>query len=116
MEQWYRLEDIEEVIAEMDLSEVADDVAEMEENYQLVISGWCAYIPSLNLRLHEGIVCNWDEEGKMFMPDYSVTVIFEGESYIYYEQDGMVITLANWLNGRLPISEIEQLKCKIIVA
>ena len=35
--------------------------------------------------------------------------------YIYFEQDGMTATLYNWLNGRLSISQIEALKCEIIV-
>lgn len=119
MEKLYRLMDVEEIVAEMDMSEVADDVVETDEQYQLVISGWYVYIPTLNMRLHEGIVCNWDEQAKMFMPDFSVTVLFEGEEneerYIYYEQDGMVITLANWLNGVMSMDEIEQLKCKIVI-
>lgn len=46
------------------------------------------------------------------MPDFDVTVLYEEElaadKWIYYEQDGFTVTLANWLNGRLPISNIEQ--------
>ena len=32
-----------------------------------------------------------------------------------YEQDGMVVTLGNWLNGRLSCEQIEQLWCEFII-
>ena len=34
---------------------------------------------------------------------------------LYYEQDGMVVTLGNWLNGRLSCEQIEQLWCELII-
>src|SRR5574344_592985 len=106
----YRIYEIEEVISEMDLLEVEDDIAETDEDMQLVISGWYVTIPELNLNLREGLVCVWDEEEKLFMPDFAITVIYEGEieskDWIYYEQDGFVVTLANWLNGRLSVKQI----------
>ena len=115
----YRIYEVEEVISEMDLSEVEDDIAETDEDMQLVISGWHVHIPELNLNLREGVVCIWDEDEEMFMPDLAVTVIYEGDienkEWLYYEQDGFVVTLANWLNGRLPVEQIEQLKCEIII-
>ena len=117
MEKIYRLFEVEEVIAEMDLSDIDDDIAETDEEYQIVISGWWVHIPELNLNLHEGVVCTWEEESQMFMPDFAVTVVYETgaehQDYIYFEQDGMVITLANWLNGRVPLDVIEQMRCSI---
>lgn len=115
----YRIYEVEEMISEMDLSEVEDDIAETDEDMQLVISGWYMNIPELNLKLREGVVCIWNEEEKLFMPDFAVTVIYEGDiegkGWIYYEQDGFVVTLANWLNGRLPVEQIEQLRCEIVI-
>ena len=115
----YRIHEVEEVISEMDLSEVEDGIAETDEDMQLVISGWYVSIPELNLNLREGVVCIWDEEEKLFMPDFAVTVIYEGDiegkDWIYFEQDGFVVTLANWLNGRLPVEQIEQLRCEIVI-
>lgn len=115
----YRIYEVEEVISEMDFSEVEDDIAETDEDMQLVICGWYVHIPELNLNLREGVVCIWDEEENMFMPDFSVTVIYdgdiEGKEWLYYEQDGFVVTLANWLNGRLSTTQIEQLGCEIIM-
>ena len=115
----YRIYEIEEVISEMDLSELEDDIAETDKDMQLVISGWHVHIAELNLNLREGVVCIWDAEEKLFMPDFAVTVIYEGgienKEWIYYEQDGFVVTLANWLNGKLPVEQIEQLRCEIII-
>lgn len=115
----YRIYEVEEVISEMDLSEVEDDIAETDEDIQLVISGWYVHIPELNLKLREGVVCIWDEEEKLFMPDFEVTVIYEGDievkDWLYYVQDGFVVTLENWLNGRLLVEQIEQLRCEIVI-
>ena len=115
----YRIYEMEEMISEMDLSEVEDDIAETDEDMQLVISGWYVNIPELSLNLREGVVCIWDEVEKLFMPDFAVTVIYEGDiegkDWIYYEQGGFVVTLANWLNGRLPVEQIEQLRCEIVI-
>lgn len=119
MNRMCRLGEAEDLLSEMDFSDVADDLAETEEDTQLIVSGWWVFLPQLNLQLHEGILCNWDEEEQMLMPDVAVTVVYEADAdrteYIYFEQDGMTATLYNWLNGRLSISQIEALKCEIIV-
>ncbi len=117
--QIFRLGEAEEMISEMDLTDVADDIAETEEDTQLIVSGWWVYLPQLQLQLHEGILCNWDDEEGMFMPDVAVTVVYEADAdrtgYIYFESDGMVTTLYNWLNGRMSASQIEELECELIV-
>jgi hypothetical protein len=46
---------------------------------QLILSGWYVIIPEINLNLREGVVSVWGEEEKLFMPDFAVTVIYEGE-------------------------------------
>lgn len=119
MSKIYRLWEVEEVLAEMDMSEVDDDIAETDEDTQIVISGWYVYLPELGLKLHEGVVGVWDEEMQGYIPDFSVTVVYESDSdntdYIYFEQDGFVITMANWLNGRLSMDEVEQLRCEIVI-
>ena len=79
----------------------------------------------------------WNER----MPDFDVTIVYEGNietgysrsdasvvnesgesmqasfpaDSLYYEQDGMVVTLGNWLNGRLSCEQIEQLWCELII-
>jgi hypothetical protein len=115
----YRLCEVEEAVSEMDMAEIPDDIVETEDEIQLVVSGWSVYVESLNLSLRKGVVCIWDEEEEMFLPDYAVTVVYEGEiaqdEWLYYEQDGFAITLANWLNGRMPMEQIEQLWCELIM-
>ena len=115
----YRLGDIEEIISEMEFEDRCDEIVEIDDDLQLVISGWYVVVPSLSLTLRAGVACAFDEEAGMFMPDFDVTVLYEYEltadKWIYYEQDGFTVTLANWLNGRLPISNIETLECYLVI-
>lgn len=120
MNKRYRLCDVEEAVSESEeLIDIADDIAEIDEDMQLVISGWAVYIESLNLTLRQGIACVWDEGERLFMPDFDVTVVYEGniesQEWLYYEQDGFVVTLGNWLNGRMSGGQIEQLWCELVI-
>jgi hypothetical protein len=114
-----RLKDAEEIISNMEFSYIADDIAETEEDTQVVVSGYYVLIPELNLQLHEGILCTFDEEEQMFMPDVAVTVVYEvgadRTEYIYFESDGMETTLYNFLGGKKSAGEIENLWCEIVV-
>ena len=119
MNKRYRLCDVEEAVSESEeLIDIADDIAEIDDDMQIVISGWSVYVESLNLTLRQGIACVWDEDEKMFMPDFDVTVVYEGniesQEWLYYEQDGFVVTLGNWLNGRMSGGQIEQLWCELV--
>lgn len=114
----FRLFEVEDKVSEMEL--VTDDtVAEVDDDMELVLSGWWVYIPDLNISLRQGTVCIWDEEEKIFMPDFDVTVVYEGtvteSEWLYYEQDGFAITLANWLSEKLDMEILEQLWCELIV-
>ena len=120
MNKRYRLCGVEEAVSESEeLIDIADDIAEIDEDMQLVISGWAVYIESLNLTLRQGIACVWDEGERLFMPDFDVTVVYEGniesQEWLYYEQDGFVVTLGNWLNGRMSGGQIEQLWCELVI-
>ena len=120
MNKRYRLGEIEEAVSEMEeLIDIEDDIAEIDDEFQIVVSGWSVYVESLNLTLRQGIACVWDEEEGLFMPDFDVTIVYEGnietQEWLYYEQDGMVVTLGNWLNGRLSCEQIEQLWCELII-
>ena len=98
MNKRYRLGEIEEAVAEMEeLIDIEDDIAEIDDDFQIVVSGWSVYVESLNLTLRQGIACVWDAEEGLFMPDFDVTIVYEGnietQEWLYYEQDGMVVTL-----------------------
>ena len=120
MNKRYRLCDVEEAVSEMEeLMDIADDIAEIDDDMQIVISGWFVYVESLNLTLRQGIACVWDEGERLFMPDFGVTVVYEGniesQEWLYYEQDGFVVTLGNWLNGRMSGGQIEELWCELVI-
>ena len=120
MNKRYRLCDVEEAVSEMEeLMDIADDIAEIDDDMQIVISGWSVYVESLNLTLRQRIACVWDEGERLFMPNFDLTVVYEGnietQDWLYYEQDGMVVTLGNWLNGRLSCEQIEQLWCELVI-
>ena len=85
MNKRYRLGDIEEAISEMEeLIDIEDDIAEIDDDFQIVVSGWSVYVESLNLTLRQGIACAWDEEEGLFMPDFDVTIVYEGNSCLLY--------------------------------
>ncbi len=112
MNKRYRLGEIEETVSEMEeLIDTSDDIAEIDDDFQIVVS--------LNLILRQGVACIWDAEAGLFMPDFDVTIMYEGnietQEWLYYEQGGMAVTLGNWLNGRLSCKQIEQLWCELII-
>lgn len=113
-----RFEDAEEIIEQMDMSEIADDIAITEDNIQIVISGYYVYLESSGIKLHKGIICYFDEEEQMFMPDEAVTVIYREDSdrnrYICYEAENMEGALYDYLGGRMTVGEIANLPCEII--
>ena len=81
MNKRYRLGEIEEAVAEMEeLIDIEDDIAEIDDDFQIVVSGWSVYVESLNLTLRQGIACVWDAEEGLFMPDFDVTIVYEGNS------------------------------------
>ena len=79
MNKRYRLGEIEEAVSDMEeLIGLEDDIAEIDDDFQIVVSGWSVYVESLNLTLRQGIACVWDAEEGLFMPDFDVTIVYEG--------------------------------------
>lgn len=115
----YRLGEVEEIVSEMEFEDRCEEIVEVDEHLQLLISGWYAFIPSLSLYLRAGVACIYDEEAGMYMPDFDVTVLYENEladdMWLYFEQDAFLVSLGNWLNGRLSMGEIENLECHLVV-
>lgn len=55
-------------------------IIKMDDDSQIIVSGWSVYIESLNLTLRQKIVCIWDENENMFMPDMDLTIVYEGKT------------------------------------
>jgi len=78
MNKRYPLDNIEEVISETEeLIEVEDSIVSIDSDSQIIVSSWSVYIESLNLTFRQGIVCVWDENKNMFMPDLDPTIVYE---------------------------------------
>lgn len=76
MNKRYPLGSIEEVISETEeLIEVEDSIVSIDDDSQIIVTGWFVYIESLNLTLRQGIVCVWDENENMFMPDFECELV-----------------------------------------
>ena len=49
------------------------------------------------------------------LPIFWLPIVYEGnietQEWLYYEQDGMVVTLGNWLNGRLSCCLLYTSRC-----
>lgn len=94
MNKRYRLGEIEEAVAEMEeLIDIEDDIAEIDDDFQIVVSGWSVYVESLNLTLRQGIACVWDAEEGLFMPDFDVTIVYEGN---IETQSGSITSRMEW--------------------
>ena len=71
MNKRYRLGEIEEAVSDMEeLIGLEDDIAEIDDEFQIVVSGWSVYVESLNLTFRQGIACVWDAEEGLFMGPY----------------------------------------------
>lgn len=114
-----RIKEVERILAELDLDDVSDDIAELEDELQIVISGYYLLIPELKIQVHKGLVCVFDHEADMYMPDEAVTVIIEvtGQEteQICYKQDGIIGTLYDWGQEKMSLDRIENIWCEIIV-
>ena len=62
----YRLGEVEEIISEMEFEDRCDEIVEVDDDLQLLISGWYVFIPSLSLYLRAGVACVFDEEAGKF--------------------------------------------------
>ena len=60
----YRLGEVEETVSEMEFEDRCEEIVEVDENLQLLISGWYVFVPSLSLYLRAGVACVYDEEAE----------------------------------------------------
>ena len=109
------LDEMEEYLYENDFTDIA--IEDEDETMQLIVKEPCIFIPELELYLRSGTVCNWNEKEEQYLADFDVTVVYEVDSIgdcVYYEQDGFMLTVLNYLNasGRSSeVRDINQLRC-----
>lgn len=112
----YLIENVEEALMDRD-----DDFASYELDFdgdKLVVWGWYVYVPELDLVLRNGFVMTYNEDEGAYMPDYDLTLVYEGkdkkpEEWAYYESDGFAVSLANYL--RKDINEVYRLECELVI-
>lgn len=96
----------------------AVDILQTDDGIELLVSGWYALLEGYEVILRAGIVCMWDDEAKMYMPDEYVTIVSEavhineGDNITYVTGD-FVTAVYEWFDGKIPSEQIEQIKCEI---
>lgn len=100
----------------VDETEVSND--ETEEG-MILVSGIYINIPSLGISAREGTFCNYDEDSGEYMPDFSITLIYDAdeknpEKFLYWEQDSIAIAVYNFLRKQeYSLNDIYSAKCVI---
>jgi hypothetical protein len=72
-----RLGNVEEVISEMEFEDMCDEIVEIDDDLQLLISGWYVVVPNLSLALQAGVACVFEEEAGMFMPEHLYRILIQ---------------------------------------
>ena len=109
-----RLRDAESIAKEKRFTESDDDIAETGEDW-LIVSGWYVRIPEYALTLRKGIICIWDEESGMHMPDEAVTVIQKrnDDTALFYVRGSFAEAVSLWTDGSVTETEAEEIMCRI---
>lgn len=94
------------------------DLLHTEDDIEIMVSQTFIAIPEYNLYLRSGVINEWDEEGKLYVPGEYVTVISdtpeinEGDLITYVTGD-YVTAVDEWFGGNVPTEQIEQLMCEV---
>lgn len=94
------------------------DLLYTEDGVEIIISQTFIAILEYNLFLRSGVINEWDEEGKCYVPGEYVTVISdtpvinEGDLITYITGD-YVTAVDEWFGGDIPTEQIEQLMCEV---
>lgn len=94
------------------------DLLHTEDDIEIMVSQTFIAIPEYNLYIRSGVINEWDEEGKLYVPGEFVTVISkepninEGDMITYVTGD-YVTAVDKWFGGDVPTEQIEQLMCEV---
>lgn len=120
-----KVTDVEDIIDELyendGFYDRDEDPIEFKVNEDEMISldGPEVTIPDLNISLRTGNMLIRSDDEDDYEPDFSLTLIYEiggaPEKYLYYEQDGVLTTLHNYLNylKKKPDKSLSEMDCTI---
>ncbi len=122
-----KLSDVDKIIFESeekyDITQYEVMMDEEDPSCGLIdVYGIRTVIDSLGLSVREGTFYNYNEEDDAYDADFSVTLIYEKDEkdpvkYLYWEQDGIQVTLYNFLRQRGDdingLSDLEDNDCVI---
>lgn len=111
-----KLGEVEEYLSS--LEEPSDcGVVEEDEYNMLMADLMYIYIPSLSLYVRLGLMSTKDEDGE-WSPDVSLTFVYDQvediKRYLYYESDGVLCTLHNFLVAQGKAADLYELECEIV--
>lgn len=115
------LEDFLDELSESDNfpEDIEPEEVQVSEDSIISIEGPEVTIPDLGIVAREGTMLQKDDEDGEFYPDWSLTVLYEiGKTpaeYLYYEQDGILVSLHNYLNaiGKEVKKSFDDIECSI---
>lgn len=114
-----KMEEVMDKLAElMDTLESIEEIeVESDEESKIVAFNYKILIPSLELYAREGSMLVYDEDEQDWYGDFSLTILYNMEDeLLYWEQDGIEVTLYNFLNTAYKdtsMDEIYGLECVI---
>lgn len=114
------LGELDEVVAGLEDEDIFPDemmIEEEEGEYAIFVSELLVKVPELKLELREGYSGLYQEDEEAYMPDFSLTALYEegasAEDFLMWEQDSPIVTLANYTHRSM--DELEQLKCILVL-
>lgn len=85
-----------------ELTDYESEMIHVDEHSLIELDGPQIQIPDLGLVVREGTMFYADEHGD-WQPDWSLTLFYEigkePSDYVYYEQDGILVSLHNYLHA-----------------
>lgn len=93
------------------------DIIEQEVDYMIVARPYEVKVAELHVYCKEGTYYLQDVADGGYEPDFDLILVygFDGEdNYLYWEQDGIAVTLANFFHGTYTIDQINAMHCELL--
>ena len=112
------LDEVLEALFEDGLDISYSEVHDPDDEEGLIsIEGIRIVVSDLKLSARAGDYCRYDEEEGQYMPDFSITLIYDEEEadpskYLYWEQDPYEVAIYNYVHSKgLTMEELNNLDC-----